>query len=157
MFQILLGILVRYVKAQDYNLFAYLLHIMVAMGLVIFALYILLRSPGRESLITLLLLVAQVIAGIATVLTKIYLPVLFFHIAIGFLIVIWVSYLVAPRVLEGKSVVKLSQHKRQAHGRKNPCLYLRPQGIDDPNKARYCSPCSNYHPRRSVYRLKGCR
>jgi len=109
MFQILLGILVRYVKAQDYNLFAYLMHITVAMGLVIFALYILLRSPGRESLITLLLLVAQVIAGIATVLTKIYLPVLFFHIAIGFLIVIWVSYLVAPRVLEGKSVVKLSQ------------------------------------------------
>ncbi len=109
MFQILLGILVRYVKAADYNLFAYLLHITVAMGLIIFALYILLRSPGIPAVINLILITAQVLAGVATVLTKIYLPVLFLHIAIGFLIVIWVSYLVAPKVLEGKSVVKLSQ------------------------------------------------
>ncbi len=111
MFQILLGILVRYVKAPDYNLFSYLLHITVAMGLVIFSLYLLIRSPGRQSLITFVLITAQVLAGVATVLTKIYLPVLFFHIAIGFLLVIWVSYLVAPKVLEGKTVVRLSSQQ----------------------------------------------
>ncbi len=109
MFQILIGILVRYVKAPDYNLFAYLLHITFAMGLIIFSLYLLLRAPNRQSLITLILLVAQVVAGVATVLTKIYLPVLFFHIAIGFILVAWVSYLVAPKVLEGKVVERVGK------------------------------------------------
>ncbi len=105
MFQILVGILVRYVKSADFNLFAYFLHISIAMALIIFGLYILLKEPSRYSLITLLLIVAQVVAGVATVLSKFFLPVLFFHIAIGFLLVIWVSYMVAPQVLKGKMIV----------------------------------------------------
>jgi len=104
MFQILIGILVRYVKAADFNLFSYLLHITVAMGLIIFSLYIMLKRFDRYSLITFLLVNAQVIAGVATVLTKLFLPVLFFHIAIGFLLVIWISYLVAPEILKGKEI-----------------------------------------------------
>jgi len=105
MFQILVGILVRYVKAADFNLFAYFLHISIAMALIIIGLYILLKEPSRYSLVTLLLIVAQVVAGVATVLSKFFLPVLFFHIAIGFLLVIWVSYMVAPQVLKGKMIV----------------------------------------------------
>jgi cytochrome c oxidase assembly protein subunit 15 len=108
MFQILLGILVRYVKAPDYNLFSYLLHITVAMGLIIFSLYLLLKAPNGQTFITLILVSLQVVAGVATVLTKIYLPVLFFHILFGFLLVFWVSYLVAPKVLEGKTIVRIS-------------------------------------------------
>jgi len=104
MFQVLVGILVRYVKAADFNLFAYFLHIVVAMALIIMSLYVLLRKTDRYALITFFLIVAQVVAGVATVLSKMYLPVLFFHIAIGFLLVIWVSYLVAPTVLGGKIV-----------------------------------------------------
>ncbi|NPA41653.1 MAG: heme A synthase [Aquificae bacterium] len=104
MFQILVGILVRYVKAADFNLFAYFFHISIAMGLVIFSLYIMLKKFDRYSFITFLLITAQVVAGVATVLSKFFLPVLFFHIAIGFLLVIWVSYLVAPEVLRGKMV-----------------------------------------------------
>ncbi|MDQ7082785.1 MAG: hypothetical protein Q9N34_07420 [Aquificota bacterium] len=53
---------------------------------------------------TFLLVSSQVVAGVATVLTKLFLPVLFFHIAIGFLLVIWVSYMVAPEVLRDKMV-----------------------------------------------------
>ncbi len=105
MFQILVGILVRYVKAADFNLFAYFLHISIAMALIIIGLYILLKEPSRYSFITLILIVAQVVAGVATVLSKFFLPVLFFHIAIGFLLVIWVSYMVAPQVLKGKMIV----------------------------------------------------
>ncbi len=105
MFQVLIGILVRYVKAADFNLFAYFFHITYAMGLVIFSLYLMLKKFDRYSFITFLLVSAQVVAGIATVLTKLFLPVLFFHIAIGFLLVIWVSYIVAPEVFRDKMVV----------------------------------------------------
>lgn len=104
MFQILVGILVRYVKAADFNLFAYFFHITYAMGLIVFTLYIMLKKFDRYSLITFLLVCAQVVAGVATVLSKFFLPVLFFHIAIGFLLVIWLSYMVAPEVLKGKMI-----------------------------------------------------
>ncbi len=114
MFQVLIGILVRYVKAADFNVFAYFLHITVAMGLIIFSLYLILREPSRYTLITFVLLTAQVVAGVASVLSKLYLPVLFFHIAIGFLVVIWVSYLVAPEVLRGKIVGRLGEKAQEA-------------------------------------------
>ena len=112
MFQILVGILVRYVKAADFNLFSYLLHITIAMGLIIFSLYIMLKRFDRYSFVTFLLVSAQVIAGVATVLTKLFLPVLFFHIAIGFLLVIWVSYLIAPEILKGKEITLLEPEAR---------------------------------------------
>ena len=100
MFQMLLGIFVRYVKALEYNQFVYYLHITYAGLLVILALFILFKKPSKEALITLALFVAQILAGVITVLSKFYLPYLFFHIAIGFFIVIWVSYIVAPHVLK---------------------------------------------------------
>ncbi len=114
MFQILVGILVRYVKAADYNIFAYFFHITFAMGLVIFSLYILLRQFDRYSLITFILITGQVVAGIATVVSKLYLPILFFHIAIGFLLVIWISYVVAPEVLKGKIVGRVEESSQEA-------------------------------------------
>ncbi|EDP75668.1 COX15/CtaA family protein [Hydrogenivirga sp. 128-5-R1-1] len=107
MFQVLIGILVRYVKAADFNIFAYFFHITYAMGLIIFTLYIMLKKFDRYTFITFFLITAQVVAGVATVLSKMYLPVLFFHIAIGFLVVAWVSYMVAPEVLKGKIVRRL--------------------------------------------------
>ncbi len=110
MFQILVGILVRYVKAADFNLFSYLFHIMLAMGLVIFSLYIMLKRFDKYSFITFLLISAQATAGVATVLTKLFLPVLFFHIAIGFLLVIWISYLVAPELLKDKEIKVIETH-----------------------------------------------
>ncbi len=100
MFQMLLGIFVRYVKAIEYNQFVYYLHITYAGLLVILALFILFKKPSKEALITLTLFVAQILAGVITVLSKFYLPYLFLHIAIGFFIVIWVSYIVAPHVLK---------------------------------------------------------
>ena len=100
MFQMLLGIFVRYVKALEYNQFVYYLHITYAGLLVILALFILFKKPSKEALITLALFVAQILAGVITVLSKFYLPYLFLHIAIGFFIVIWVSYIVAPHVLK---------------------------------------------------------
>lgn len=100
MFQMLLGIFVRYVKALEYNQFVYYLHITYAGLLVILVLFILFRKPSKEALITLALFVAQILAGVITVLSKFYLPYLFLHIAIGFFIVIWVSYVVAPHVLK---------------------------------------------------------
>lgn len=109
MFQILVGILVRYVKAADYNIFIYFFHITYAMGLIIFSLYLLLKQLDRYTLTTFVLITAQVIAGVATVISKLYLPILFFHIAIGFLLVIWVSYMVAPEILKGKMVRRLSE------------------------------------------------
>jgi cytochrome c oxidase assembly protein subunit 15 len=117
MLQILIGILVRYVKAADFNTFAYFLHIVYAMGLVIFTLYIMVKDFNRYTFITFLLISAQIVAGVATVLTKFFLPVLFFHIAIGFFIVIWVSYLVAPELLRGKiieSQVKIQGEEAKA-------------------------------------------
>ncbi|RLJ70533.1 cytochrome c oxidase assembly protein subunit 15 [Hydrogenivirga caldilitoris] len=105
MFQILVGILVRYVKAADFNVFAYFFHITYAMGLIIFTLYIMLKKFDRYTFVTFLLVAGQVVAGIATVITKLFLPVLFFHIAIGFLLVIWLSYMVAPAVLKNKFVM----------------------------------------------------
>jgi cytochrome c oxidase assembly protein subunit 15 len=105
MFQVLVGILVRYVKAPDFNQFFYFLHISLAMGLVILALYLVLRSPGLHSYVTLGLVVLQVAAGVGTVLSKMYLPILFVHIGVGFLIVVWVSYLVAPEVVGEKARV----------------------------------------------------
>lgn len=100
MFQMLLGIFVRYVKALEYNQFVYYLHITYAGLLIILALFILFKKPSKEALITLGLFVAQILAGVITVLSKFYLPYLFFHIAIGFSIVVWVSYVVAPHVLK---------------------------------------------------------
>lgn len=100
MFQMLLGIFVRYVKALEYNQFVYYLHITYAGLLIILALFILFKKPSKEALITLVLFVAQILAGVITVLSKFYLPYLFLHIAIGFFIVIWVSYIVAPHVLK---------------------------------------------------------
>ncbi len=114
MFQILLGILVRYVKAADFNLFVYFFHISVAMALIILSLYIMLKSFNRYSVTTFALITAQIVAGVATVLTKFFLPVLFFHIAIGFLLVIWVSYLVAPELLRGKIVVNIREEVKGA-------------------------------------------
>ncbi|MDQ7037771.1 MAG: COX15/CtaA family protein [Aquificota bacterium] len=99
MFQVLVGILVRYVKAPDFNQFAYFLHIFLAMGLIILTLYLILRSPGFYSYTTFGLVTLQAVAGAWTVLSKMFLPVLFVHIAVGFLIVAWVSYLVAPKVV----------------------------------------------------------
>ena len=104
MFQVLVGILVRYVKAKDFNEFAFFLHITVAMGLLILCLYAVLKEPSKESYITLGLVTAQVLAGAGTVLTKMFLPVLFLHIALGFLLVWWASYIVAPEVLRGKKL-----------------------------------------------------
>ncbi len=100
MFQILLGIFVRYVKALEYNQFLYYLHITYAGLLVILSLFSILKFPNRYAVITFILFSVQIIAGITTVLTKFLLPYLFLHIAVGFLIVIWVSYLVAPDVLK---------------------------------------------------------
>ncbi|WP_461829111.1 COX15/CtaA family protein [Aquifex sp.] len=100
MFQMLLGIFVRYVKALEYNQFVYYLHITYAGLLVILALFILFKKPTKESLITLVLFVVQILAGVITVLSKFYLPYLFIHIAVGFFIVIWISYVVAPHVLK---------------------------------------------------------
>lgn len=100
MFQMLLGIFVRYVKALEYNQFVYYLHITYAGLLVILALFILFKKPSKESLLTLILFVIQILAGVITVLSKFYLPYLFLHIAVGFFIVIWISYLVAPHVLK---------------------------------------------------------
>ncbi len=100
MFQMLLGIFVRYVKALEYNQFVYYLHITYAGFLIILALFILFKSPTKTAVINLVLLVAQILAGVITVLSKFYLPYLFLHIAIGFFIVAWVSYLVAPQVLK---------------------------------------------------------
>ncbi len=114
MFQVLIGILVRYVKAADFNIFAYFLHITVAMGLVIFSLYLMLKRFDRYTFITFLLITAQVVAGVATVISKLYLPILFFHIAIGFLIVIWVSYMVAPEVLREKVIERIGEASREA-------------------------------------------
>ncbi len=104
MFQVVVGILVRYVKAADFNLFAYFLHITVAMALVIVSLYLMLKSFSKYTLITFLLVSAQIVAGIATVISKLYLPILFFHIAIGFALVVWVAYMVAPEVLKDKMI-----------------------------------------------------
>ncbi|NPA32113.1 MAG: heme A synthase [Aquificae bacterium] len=100
MFQILLGIFVRYVKALEYNEFVYYLHITYAGLLVILSLFILFKTPNREAVITLFLMSAQILAGVATVISGFFLPYLFIHIAVGFLIVVWVSYLVAPSVLK---------------------------------------------------------
>lgn len=100
MFQMLLGIFVRYVKALEYNQFVYYLHITYAGFLIILALFILFKSPTKTAVINLVLFVAQILAGVITVLSKFYLPYLFLHIAIGFFIVAWVSYLVAPQVLK---------------------------------------------------------
>ena len=99
MFQMLLGIFVRYVKALEYNQFVYYLHITYAGLLVILVLFILFKKPSKEAFITLFLFVAQILAGVITVLSKFYLPYLFLHIAIGFFIVIWISYIVAPQIL----------------------------------------------------------
>ncbi|WP_457600896.1 COX15/CtaA family protein [Hydrogenivirga sp.] len=107
MFQVLLGILVRYVKAADFNVFAYFFHITYAMGLIILTLYLMLKRFDRYTFISFLLVTSQVVAGIATVISKLFLPILFFHIAIGFLIVLWFSYMVAPEVLKGKIVRKI--------------------------------------------------
>ncbi len=104
MFQILVGILVRYVKAADFNTFAYFLHIVVAMGLVIFSVYLMVKEFNKYTFITFLLLLSQIVAGVVTIITKFFLPVLFFHIAIGFFLVIWVSYMVAPELLRGKII-----------------------------------------------------
>ncbi|GAB6066129.1 heme A synthase [Aquifex pyrophilus] len=100
MFQILLGIFVRYVKALEYNQFVYYLHITYAGFLVILSLFIMFKKLNRESVITFILMVAQILAGVATVVSGFFLPYLFLHIAIGFFIVAWVSYLVAPSVLK---------------------------------------------------------
>ncbi len=113
MFQILIGILVRYVKAADFNIFAYFFHITYAMGLIIFSIYIMLKKFDRYSFITFLLITAQVVAGIATVISKLFLPILFFHIAIGFLVVIWISYMVAPEILRGKMVSRVEEVKAE--------------------------------------------
>ncbi len=114
MFQILVGILVRYVKAADYNLFIYFFHITLAMGLLIFSLFLVFKEPTKYTLTTFALLSAQVIAGVATVLSKLYLPILFFHIAIGFLLVIWISYVVSPEVLKDKMVRRVSESSQGA-------------------------------------------
>ncbi|NPB06692.1 MAG: heme A synthase [Aquificae bacterium] len=101
MFQILLGVFVRYVKALAYNEFVYYLHITYAGLLVIMLLYALLKRPNRYGLISLTLTVVQILAGVATVLSGFFLPYLFVHIAVGFLLAAWVSYLVAPAVFAG--------------------------------------------------------
>ncbi len=116
MFQVLVGILVRYVKAADFNLFAYFLHITVAMGLIIFSIYLMLREFNRYTFITFILFASQVVAGVATVLSKMFLPVLFFHIAIGFLIVVWVSYLVASKVLQNKEIIVIEKVSEEGAG-----------------------------------------
>ncbi len=114
MFQVLIGILVRYVKAADFNVFAYFLHITVAMGLIIFSLYLMLKKFDRYTFINFILITAQVVAGVATVISKLYLPILFFHIAIGFLVVVWVSYMVAPEVLRNKIVERVGEVSGEA-------------------------------------------
>jgi cytochrome c oxidase assembly protein subunit 15 len=100
MFQILLGIFVRYVKTLEYNQFVYYLHITYAALLVILSLFIIFKELNKYSVITFLLMTAQILAGVATVVSGFFLPYLFLHIAIGFFIVAWVSYLVAPSVLK---------------------------------------------------------
>jgi len=101
MFQVLLGIFVRYVKALEYNQFTYYLHITYAGLLVILSLYVILKKPNRFSVGTFFLTALQILAGVATVLSGFFLPYLFLHVAVGFLLVAWVSYLVAPEVFKG--------------------------------------------------------
>ncbi len=111
MFQILLGIFVRYVKTLEYNQFLYYLHITYAGLLVILTLFLIFKAPNRYTLTTFILTVVQILAGVATVLSGFFLPYLFLHIAVGFLIVAWVSYLVAPSVLKNYSEFRGAVHE----------------------------------------------
>ncbi len=81
---------------EDFSVLIHFFHRVLAVVLVGFTLYLLITSFNRRTLLTFLLVVSQAIFGVLSVLTTLFLPVVFFHIALGFFLLGWLAYYAAP-------------------------------------------------------------
>jgi cytochrome c oxidase assembly protein subunit 15 len=81
---------------EDFSVLIHLAHRVLALFLVGFTLLILVRRFNARTLLTFLLVFAQATSGVLSVLTTLFLPVVFFHIAIGFFLLGWLAYHAAP-------------------------------------------------------------
>ncbi len=112
--QIIIGIIVRYTQSglacpdwptclghiippfDNFNVFIHFLHRVVAYALVIFTGYLMFKELNPRTGITFTLVVAQMLFGIMSVFSGLFLPIVFHHILLGFFLLAWVSFITAP-------------------------------------------------------------
>ncbi len=112
--QIIIGIIVRYTQSglacpdwptcqghiippfDNFNVFIHFLHRIVAYALVIFTGYLMFKELNPRTGITFTLVVAQMLFGIMSVFSGLFLPIVFHHILLGFFLLAWVSFITAP-------------------------------------------------------------
>ncbi len=113
-FQIIVGIIVRYTQSglacpdwptclghiippfDTFNVFIHFIHRLIAYALVIFTGYLMFKELNPRTGITFTLVVAQMLFGIMSVFSGLFLPIVFHHILLGFFLLAWVSFITAP-------------------------------------------------------------
>ncbi len=117
--QIIVGIIVRYTQSglacpdwptcmghiippfDSFNVLIHFIHRIIAYILVIFTGYILFKELNPRTGVTFSLVVAQMLFGIMSVFSGLFLPIVFHHIAIGFFLLAWIAYITAPYLFAG--------------------------------------------------------
>ena len=115
-FQIIVGIIVRYTQSglacpdwptclghiippfDTFNVFIHFFHRIIAYALVIFTGYLMFKELNPRTGITFTLVVAQMLFGIMSVFSGLFLPIVFHHILLGFFLLAWTAFITAPYI-----------------------------------------------------------
>ncbi len=81
---------------ETFQVFIHFVHRLLAVGVFAFAAAMLLKKPSARTALTFGLVSAQAAWGILSVVTAMFLPVVFLHIATGFFLIGWAAYHAAP-------------------------------------------------------------
>jgi cytochrome c oxidase assembly protein subunit 15 len=112
--QSLVGVVVRYSAAggvcpdfptcqgmwvpplESFQILVHLGHRILAVAVFVFAAAVLIKKPSALTALTFGIVAAQAAWGVLSVLTGLFLPVVFLHIATGFFLIGWTAYHAAP-------------------------------------------------------------
>ena len=81
---------------ESFQILVHLGHRILAVAVFVFAAAVLIKKPSALTALTFGIVAAQAAWGVLSVLTGLFLPVVFLHIATGFFLIGWTAYHAAP-------------------------------------------------------------